>query len=46
MVTGGDLPITINWLKDGRHLQHDPDLESKQVSDFSKVSLAKLQKKT
>ncbi|XP_045103222.1 Down syndrome cell adhesion molecule homolog isoform X1 [Portunus trituberculatus] len=41
MVTGGDLPITINWLKDGRHLQHDPDLESKQVSDFSKVLVFK-----
>ncbi|XP_050737483.1 cell adhesion molecule Dscam2-like isoform X2 [Eriocheir sinensis] len=41
MVTSGDLPITINWLKDGRHLQHDPDLESKQVSDFSMVLVFK-----
>lgn len=38
MVTDGDLPFTINWLKDGRHLQHDPDVESKQTSDFSTVS--------
>ncbi|KAG7154055.1 Down syndrome cell adhesion molecule-like protein 2-like 8, partial [Homarus americanus] len=38
MVTEGDLPITINWLKDGRHLQHDPDVESKQVSEFATVS--------
>ncbi|XP_071543682.1 uncharacterized protein [Panulirus ornatus] len=40
-VTGGDLPITINWLKDGRHLQHDPDVESKQVSEFSMALIFK-----
>nr|XP_027213034.1 Down syndrome cell adhesion molecule homolog [Penaeus vannamei] len=41
MVTDGDLPFTINWLKDGRHLQHDPDVESKQTSDFSTVLVFK-----
>ncbi|KAK3860836.1 hypothetical protein Pcinc_033125, partial [Petrolisthes cinctipes] len=40
-VTAGDLPITINWLKDGRHLQHDLDVESKQTSDFSMVLVFK-----
>ncbi|KAK8723178.1 hypothetical protein OTU49_011883, partial [Cherax quadricarinatus] len=40
-VTAGDLPITINWLKDNRHLQHDPDVESKQTSDFSMVLVFK-----
>ncbi|KAK3861845.1 hypothetical protein Pcinc_032241 [Petrolisthes cinctipes] len=40
-VTAGDLPITINWLKDGRHLQHDPDVESKQTSEFSMVLVFK-----
>ncbi|XP_068201363.1 cell adhesion molecule Dscam2-like isoform X2 [Palaemon carinicauda] len=41
MVNAGDLPMTINWLKDGRHLQHDPDIESKQISEFSTVLLFK-----
>ncbi|KAK4299474.1 hypothetical protein Pmani_028258 [Petrolisthes manimaculis] len=40
-VTAGDLPITINWLKDGRHLQHDLDVESKQTSEFSMVLVFK-----
>ena len=42
MVTEGDLPITINWLKDGRHLQHDPDVDLKQMSDYSMVGKCRL----
>ncbi|XP_042226508.1 Down syndrome cell adhesion molecule-like protein Dscam2 isoform X2 [Homarus americanus] len=41
MVNSGDLPITINWLKDGRHLQHDPDIDSKQIHVYSTVLLFK-----
>ncbi|CAL4196854.1 unnamed protein product, partial [Meganyctiphanes norvegica] len=36
-VSKGDLPMTINWLKDGRHMQHDPMVEIKQTSDFTKA---------
>ncbi|KAK7074156.1 hypothetical protein SK128_006884 [Halocaridina rubra] len=42
MVIKGDFPMTINWLKDGKHLQHDPDLESKQISEFSTVLIFKI----
>ena len=38
MVTSGDFPITINWLKDGRHLQHDTHVELKQMSEYSTVN--------
>nr|XP_045608775.1 Down syndrome cell adhesion molecule-like protein Dscam2 isoform X3 [Procambarus clarkii] len=41
MVNSGDLPITINWLKDGAHLQHDPDIDSKQIHEYSTVLLFK-----
>ncbi|XP_069954396.1 cell adhesion molecule Dscam2 [Cherax quadricarinatus] len=41
LVISGDLPITINWLKDGAHLQHDPDIDSKQIHDYSTVLLFK-----
>ncbi|XP_071532405.1 cell adhesion molecule Dscam2-like [Panulirus ornatus] len=41
MVNSGDLPITVNWLKDGRHLQHDPDIDIKQISEYSTVLLFK-----
>ncbi|CAL4098573.1 unnamed protein product, partial [Meganyctiphanes norvegica] len=40
-VSEGDFPMTINWLKDGRHLMHDPDIEVKQSSDFLKMILFK-----
>ncbi|CAL4122421.1 unnamed protein product, partial [Meganyctiphanes norvegica] len=36
-VSQGDLPMTINWLKNGGHLQHDPNIETKMISDFSKA---------
>ncbi|KAK7015883.1 hypothetical protein SK128_009425 [Halocaridina rubra] len=39
MVNEGDLPMTINWLKDGRHLQHDPDIEIKKISEYSTLLL-------
>jgi len=38
MVTSGDLPMTVTWLKDGSHLQHDSDMSVKQTSEFSSVS--------
>ncbi|XP_069169162.1 cell adhesion molecule Dscam2 isoform X2 [Procambarus clarkii] len=41
MINSGDLPITINWLKDSRHLQHDPGIDIKSMSDYSKVLLFK-----
>ncbi|XP_071543543.1 uncharacterized protein [Panulirus ornatus] len=41
MVNSGDLPITINWLKDSRHLQHDPDIDNKQIHEYSRVLLFK-----
>ncbi|XP_042230764.1 Down syndrome cell adhesion molecule-like protein Dscam2 isoform X2 [Homarus americanus] len=41
MINSGDLPITLNWLKDGRHLQHDPGIDVKQTSDYSRVLLFK-----
>lgn len=37
MVISGDLPMTVTWLKDGQHLQHDPDRTVKQISEFSSV---------
>lgn len=37
MVTSGDFPITIHWLKDGHHLSHDISVEQKQISDYSVV---------
>nr|XP_053635391.1 cell adhesion molecule Dscam2-like [Cherax quadricarinatus] len=37
MVSSGDLPITINWLKDGAHLQHDPEIDSKQIHEYSTI---------
>ncbi|KAK8389761.1 hypothetical protein O3P69_009037 [Scylla paramamosain] len=37
VVNSGDLPMTINWLKDGRHLQHDPDIDPKQIHEYSTV---------
>ncbi|XP_042208394.1 Down syndrome cell adhesion molecule-like protein Dscam2 isoform X1 [Homarus americanus] len=41
MINSGDLPITLNWLKDGRHLQHDPGIDIKQLSDYSRTLLFK-----
>ncbi|XP_050737575.1 cell adhesion molecule Dscam2-like isoform X3 [Eriocheir sinensis] len=41
MINSGDLPITINWLKDGRHLQHDSAIDVKQMSEFSVTLLFK-----
>ncbi|CAL4137225.1 unnamed protein product, partial [Meganyctiphanes norvegica] len=43
-VSSGDLPITINWLKNGGHLQHDQNIETKMTTSFSKVlSFMKIQ---
>lgn len=40
MVTSGDLPMTVTWLKDGRHMNNEVDRIVKQISEYSSVSHA------